>query len=68
VHHLSATGSEKIKNKIMDNIALPIAMVATLILAGMTAAASIEEALKGALISAAGLFEIYFLFLMIKEL
>jgi len=52
----------------MDNIALPVAMVATLVLAGITAAASIEVALKNALVSAAGLFEIYFLFLMLKEL
>jgi len=61
-------GQSKIKNKILDNIALPVAMVATLIVGGLAAAASIEEALKAGLISAAGLFEIYFLFLMIKEL
>jgi len=43
-------------------------MVATLVVAGITAAASIQESLRTALISAAGLFELFFLFLMIKEL
>jgi hypothetical protein len=60
--------ADRVKNKIMDNIALPVAMVATAVLAGITAAASIEIPLKNALVSAAGLFELYFLFLMIKEL
>jgi hypothetical protein len=59
---------ERIKNKIIDNISLPVAFVATLVLAGITAAASIAVPLRNALVSAAGLFEIYFLFLMIKEL
>jgi len=52
----------------MDNIALPVAMVATLVLAGMTAAASIAVPLRNALVGVAGLFELYFLFLMLKEL
>jgi len=52
----------------MENIALPVAMVATAVLAGISAAASIEIPLKNALVSAAGLFELYFLFLMIREL
>ena len=60
--------SSTIRNKVMDNIALPVAMVATLVLAGMTAAASIAVPLRNALVGVAGLFELYFLFLMLKEL
>ena len=52
----------------MENISLPVAMVATLVLAGMTAAASIATPLRDALVNVAGLFELYFLFIMLKEL
>jgi len=64
VHRLSS----KIKNKVLDNIAIPVAMVAILVLAGITAAASIAVTLRNSVLSAAGLLEIYFLFMMIKEL
>lgn len=51
----------EIKKSVRENLAVPVSMIAVLIAAGITAAASIENELKTAVISAAGFLELYFL-------
>jgi len=58
----------KIRNMIMEDLGIVVVMIATAIIAGMSAAASIEVPLKNALVGVAGLFELYFLFIMLNKL
>jgi len=50
-----------IKKSVRENLAVPVSLIAVLIAAGITAAASIETELKASVISAAGFLELYFL-------
>lgn len=57
----------KLKGKVLEVVGVVLAMVAVLIMAGMTAAASIKEALKSGIVTAAGFIEIYLLLWMLKQ-
>ena len=58
----------KLKSTVMDQLAIPVGFVAILLLASMTAAASIEEALKAGVITAAGMIELYLLVQMFERI
>jgi len=60
-------GYSSIKDKVYDNIGVVIGMVAVLIMAGMTVAASISTALTSAVVTAASFLEIYFLIWIVKQ-
>lgn len=64
---MAGYGTSTIKSKILEVLAVGVAMVGLLIVAGMTAAASIEENLKVGVITAAGFSELYLLLWMIKQ-
>lgn len=55
-----------IQNRVKEGIAPIIVFLAIMIIAGMTAAASIEETLKTAVISAAALVELYLFLYMLN--
>ena len=59
--------TEKLKGKVLEVVGVVLAMVAILIMAQMTAAASIEAALQAGIITAAGFIEIYLLLWMLKQ-
>lgn len=56
-----------IREKVNENIGVVIGMVAVLIMAGMTVAASISANLTQAVITASTFLEIYFLIWMVKQ-
>lgn len=56
-----------LKGKVLEVIGVVLAMVAVLIMAGMTAASSIKDALKNGIVTAAGFIEIYLLLWMLKQ-
>ena len=56
-----------LKGKVLEVVGVVLAMVAVLIMAGMTAAASIQENLRAGIITAAGFIEIYLLLWMLKQ-
>jgi len=56
-----------LKGKVLEVVGVVLAMVAVLIMAGMTAAASIQENLRNGIITAAGFIEIYLLLWMLKQ-
>ena len=60
-------GYSSIKEKVYDNIGVVIGMVAVLIMAGMTVAASIQTDLQNAVVTAASFLEIYFLIWIVKQ-
>ena len=55
-----------VQTKVKEGIAPIVVFLAIMIIAGMTAAASIEEVLKAAVISAAGLIELYLFLYMLN--
>ena len=56
-----------LKGKVFEVVGVVLAMIAVLIMAGMTAAASIEEALKAGVITGASFIELYLLLWMLKQ-
>lgn len=60
-------GFDSIKSKVNENIGVVIGMIAVLVMAGMTVAASIEENLKLAVITASSFLELYFLIWIVKQ-
>ena len=57
----------KLKDKVLEVVGVVLAMIAVLIMAGMTAAASIKDSLKAGIVTAAGFIEIYLLLWMLKQ-
>ena len=55
-----------IQSKVKEGIAPIVVFLAIMIISGMTAAASIEDTLKAAVISAAGLIELYLFLYMLN--
>jgi len=60
-------GFSQIRNAVTENLAVVVAMVALLIVSGMTAAASIEAEIRAGVLTAAGFLELYLLMWMIKQ-
>jgi hypothetical protein len=60
-------GVSSIKQKVSENIGVVVGMVAVLIMAGMTVAASISTQLQASVITAASFLEIYFLLWIVKQ-
>lgn len=60
-------GFNTIRTKVNENIGVVIGMVAVLIMAGMTIAASISTNLRTAVVTASTFLEIYFLIWMVKQ-
>jgi len=56
-----------LKGKVFEVVGVVLAMIAVLIMASMTAAASIEESLKGGVITGASFIELYLLLWMLKQ-
>ena len=56
-----------VKNEVKKGIAPIVVMLAILIIAGMTASASIEDSLKTAVISAVGIVELYLFLYMLDK-
>jgi len=56
-----------LKGKVFEVVGVVLAMIAVLIMAGMTAAASIEENLKAGVITGASFIELYLLLWMLKQ-
>ena len=56
-----------LKGKVFEVVGVVLAMIAVLIMAGMTAASSIEEALKAGVITGASFIELYLLLWMLKQ-
>ena len=57
----------EIKSQVKKGIAPIVVMLAILIIAGMTAAASISAALKTAVLSASGIVELYLFLYMLDQ-
>ena len=59
--------TSKLKATVLEVVGVVLAMIAVLIMAGMTAASSIETALRNGIVTAAGFIEIYLLLWMLKQ-
>lgn len=59
--------TQALKGKVFEVVGVVLAMIACLIMAGMTAAASIEEAVKVGVITGASFIELYLLLWMLKQ-
>ena len=59
--------TSELKTKTFEVMAVVIAFIAVLIMAGLTAAASISTQLRAGVVTAAGFIELYLLLWMLKQ-